>query len=71
MENEKDIPLGPEHPRYDEAQALENMVRVVRKAQGKKNPEDCSYGSLEWQAVEEDYLEDLLRALGGDPGELS
>ena len=70
MENANDTPFGPGHPRYDEAQALENTIRVVRKAQGKMNPEDFAYGSAEWHAADEDYMRDLLRALGGDPDDL-
>jgi hypothetical protein len=70
MENTNDIPFGPGHPRYEESQALENAVRVTRKAQGKKNPEDFPYGSPEWHAADEDYMRDLYRAMGGDPDEI-
>ncbi|MFC0572684.1 hypothetical protein [Paraburkholderia solisilvae] len=70
MSNSNDIPFGPDHPRYAEALALENSVRAVRKARGKKNSEDCTPGSPEWFAVEEDFLRDLARALGGDPDEI-
>lgn len=70
MESANDIPFGPGHPRYEEAQALESSVRVVRKAQGKKNPEDFPYGSPAWHEADEDYMRDLLRALGGNPDEV-
>ncbi|ENH6337990.1 hypothetical protein ABWH74_001290 [Burkholderia vietnamiensis] len=69
MENEKQSRLRPGDPGYDEAQALERTVRIVRKAQGKKNPGDFAYGSPEHQAAEEEYLRDLLRAMGEDPDE--
>jgi len=48
---------------YYAAMALEHAVRAIRKAQGKKNPEDCVLRSRLWAAVEEDFLNDLLRAL--------
>jgi hypothetical protein len=48
---------------YYAAMALEHAVRAIRKAQGKKNPEDCVPRSRLWAAVEEDFLNDLLRAL--------
>jgi hypothetical protein len=70
MENTNDIPFGPGHPRYEEAQALENTIRIVRRAQGKKNPEDFPYGSPAWHEADEDYMRDLLRAMGGDPDEI-
>jgi hypothetical protein len=70
MQNANDIPFGPGHPRYDEAQALENTVRAIRKAQGKSNPEDFPYGSQEWHEADEAYLRDLLRAMGEDPENL-
>ncbi|KVG32845.1 hypothetical protein WJ30_10760 [Burkholderia diffusa] len=69
MENEKQSRLRPGDPRYDEAMALERTVRVVRRAQGKSNPADFVYGSPEHQAAEEDYLRDLLRAMGENPDE--
>lgn len=69
MENSNDTPFGPGHPRYEEVQALENTVRIVRRAQGKKNPEDFPYGSPEWHDADEDYICDLVRAMGGDPDE--
>ncbi len=62
MDNEKDTRLVPGQPRYAEAIALENTVRAVRKAKGKKNPEDCAYGTPAWEAVTEDFLRDLLGA---------
>jgi hypothetical protein len=70
MDNLNDIPFGPGHPRWSEALALENSVRAVRRARGKKNPEDCLRGSPEWQDIEEDFLRDLLRAMDGDPDDI-
>jgi hypothetical protein len=66
MANESDIPFGPDHPRYEEDQSLENTVRVIRKAQGKQNPEDFPYGSAEYHQADEQYMCDLLRAMGED-----
>jgi hypothetical protein len=70
MQNANNIPFGPGHPRYEEAQAFEKTVRVIRKAQGKKNPEDFPYGSSEWQEADEAYVRDLLRAMGENPDDL-
>ena len=67
MESTNDIPFGPGHPRYVEAQALEQAVRVVRRAQGKKNSEDFAYGSPTWHEADQDYMRDQLRAMLGDP----
>lgn len=67
MENSNDIPFGPGHPRYEEVQALESTVRAVRRAQGKKNPEDFAYGSPEWRDADVEYICNLVRALGGSP----
>jgi hypothetical protein len=66
MADENDIPFGPGHPRYEEDQALENTVRVIRKAQGKENPEDFPYGTPEYHKADEQYMRDLLRAMGED-----
>jgi hypothetical protein len=66
MENASDVPFGPGHPRYEEDQALEHTVRVIRRAQGKNNPEDFPYGSPEWHKADEAYMRDLWRAFGED-----
>jgi hypothetical protein len=63
-------PVRPGHQRYEESQALENTVRVIRKAQGKPNPEDFPYGSPEWYRADEAYMLDLLRAMGEDLDDL-
>ncbi|HVE09208.1 MAG TPA: hypothetical protein VNE00_18285 [Paraburkholderia sp.] len=52
---------------YYAAMAIEHSVRAIRKAQGKKNPEDCVIRSPEWAAVEQDFLNDLARALDSRP----
>ncbi|MFM0742166.1 hypothetical protein PQQ51_33500 [Paraburkholderia xenovorans] len=62
-----DDPLRPGHPHYNEAVALELTVRTMRRAQGKKNLEDVARGTPEWEAVAEDFLRDLRRAVGDDP----
>ena len=59
--------IEPSASAYDAAMALEHAVRAIRKAQGKKNPEDCVMRSREWASVEEDFLNDLLRTMGGEP----
>jgi hypothetical protein len=43
--------IEPGASAYDEAMELEHAVRAIRKAQGKKNPEDCVLRSREWAAA--------------------
>ncbi|GAB2886073.1 hypothetical protein GCM10027093_21420 [Paraburkholderia jirisanensis] len=69
MDMDKHPKIEPGTPQYDMAMSIENTVRAIRKAKGKKNPEDCVLYSDEWQAVDADFVRDLLRALGGDPDE--
>jgi hypothetical protein len=66
MESEKHLPLKRGTSRYDEAIALENSVRAIRRARGKHNPEDFAEGTPEWHAVIESFLIDLLWASGND-----
>ncbi|GAB2885912.1 hypothetical protein GCM10027093_21220 [Paraburkholderia jirisanensis] len=61
--------IEPGASAYYAAMALEHAVRAIRKARGKKNPEDCVARSPEWAAVEEDFLNDLARACRSDPSE--
>ncbi|WP_244207943.1 hypothetical protein [Paraburkholderia hospita] len=49
------------------AQAVEGSVRTIRKARGKSNPEDCTPGTLEYEVVTMEFLDDCIRSLGGDP----
>jgi hypothetical protein len=67
---ENDDRLRPGHPLYKEAMALELTVRTLRHAQGKQNPEDVLYGSPVWDAISEEFVRDLYRAMGGNPDEL-
>jgi hypothetical protein len=70
MEDEPHVPFGPGHPRYLQARALALSVAAIRKAQGKKNPDDYPIGSPGWLEVGEDFARDVLRALSGDPDNL-
>jgi hypothetical protein len=70
MEGEQYVPFGPGHPRYLQARALALSVAAIRKAQGKKNPDDYPIGSPGWLEVDEDFARDVLRAIGGDPDNL-
>jgi hypothetical protein len=55
---------------YNRAVALRMTVRAIRRAQGKNNPGDVARGTPAWEAVAEDFLRDLHRAMGGDPDDL-
>ncbi|CAG9247476.1 hypothetical protein [Paraburkholderia caribensis] len=59
--------LVPDDPMWRVAQAVEGGVRTIRKARGKLNPEDCTPGTLEYEVVTMEFLDDCIRSLGGDP----
>ncbi|GAB2920845.1 hypothetical protein GCM10027093_69510 [Paraburkholderia jirisanensis] len=69
MDMDKNHKNQPTMPARDAAMEVQKSVRANRKANGKKNPEDCVLFSDEWQAVEEEFTKDLSRALAGDPDE--
>jgi hypothetical protein len=57
-------PQYPEnHPVWLEARALEASIRIIRRAQGKKNPEDFPAGSPECTAAMDEFVRDVCRAL--------
>src|ERR1700758_4243875 len=62
METDKHLPLKQGTSRYDEAIALEDSVRAIRKARGKHNPEDFAEGTPEWHAVFASFFIDFLGA---------
>jgi hypothetical protein len=47
---------------YLDARALTVTVSAIRKAQGKKNPQDLPMRPPEWQAVNEDFARDMMLA---------
>jgi hypothetical protein len=59
--------LAPDDPMWAVAQAVEGSVRAIRRARGKLNPEDCTPGTVEYEAVTMEFLDDCIRSLGGDP----
>jgi hypothetical protein len=69
MDTDRNHKNEPSMPAHDAAVEIEKSVRASRKANGKKNPEDCVLFSEEWQTVEEEFTKDLSRALAGDPDE--
>ncbi|MGF6768676.1 hypothetical protein P3T18_001146 [Paraburkholderia sp. GAS199] len=54
--------LGVLPTRYSQGIAIEQAVRAIRRAQGKKNPEDIAPGTPVWDAVMDDFLLDLYQA---------
>ena len=48
-------------PVRDEARALEASIRAIRRAQGKRNPEDFPPGSPECLAIMEEFVRDVGR----------
>ncbi|HKT90685.1 MAG TPA: hypothetical protein VJS18_00795 [Paraburkholderia sp.] len=64
----------PKPPQDDpiraEARALEASIRAIRRAQGKRNPEDCVPGSPESLAVMEAFVRDVGRVLALDMRDL-
>jgi hypothetical protein len=69
MDMDESPEIEPGASAYYAAMAIEHTVRAIRKARGKKNPEDCVVRSREWAAVEEDFLNDLALALKSRPDE--
>lgn len=63
---DKNTPAKPNcnDPMWDAAQAIENSVRAIRKARGKKNPEDCVPGSAEHEVILDEFLNNMLTSLG-------
>ncbi|WCM24150.1 hypothetical protein NDK50_25295 [Paraburkholderia bryophila] len=57
-------------PRQLEVHAFCQMIDVIRKAQGKPNPEDLPAGSVARAKAEMDVIVDTLRMLGIDPSDL-
>ncbi|WP_211254140.1 hypothetical protein [Paraburkholderia nodosa] len=53
-------------PLWAEARALEASIRVIRRAQGKRNPEDFSPRSPECIAMMEEFVRDIGRVLARD-----
>ena len=64
----------PKPPQDDpiraEARALEASIRAIRRAQGKRNPEDCVPGSPESLAIMEAFVRDVGRVLALDMRDL-
>jgi hypothetical protein len=71
MKNKKPLEIIPGGVLDMEAQSLGLSVAAIRKAQGKKNPEDFHVDSPEWHQVCEEFANDVLVALGGDPNDMS
>ncbi|OXC78643.1 hypothetical protein [Caballeronia sordidicola] len=53
-----------------EAQSLCLAVAAIRKARGKKNPDDFPVDTPEWHQVCEEFVNDVLVALGEDPSDM-
>jgi hypothetical protein len=53
-------------PVWAQARALEASIRAIRRAQGKRNPEDFSPGTPECLAVMEAFARDVSRVLALD-----
>ena len=71
MKNKKPLEIIPGSPLHAEAQSFSLSVAAIRKAQGKKNPDDFPVNSPEWHQVCEEFANDVLVALGEDPNDMS
>lgn len=69
MKNKKPLEIIPGSPLDMEAQSLGLSVAAIRKAQGKKNPDDFPVDSPEWNQSCEEFVNDVLVALGEDPND--
>ena len=45
-------------------------MAAIRKAKGKKNPDDLPVDSPEWHQACSEFANDVLAALGGDPNDM-
>jgi hypothetical protein len=63
------IPFAPGSALHAESRSIGLTVAAMRKAQGKHNPNDFPIGSPEFEALEMEFLEDVLRFMGADPDE--
>jgi hypothetical protein len=70
MENKKPFEIIPGSALHMEAQSLSLSVAAIRKAQGKKNPEDVPVDSPEWHQVCQEFANDVLIVLGCDPEDM-
>jgi hypothetical protein len=61
--------LDRDDPMWDVAKGIEDTVRAIRKARGVKNPEDCPPGTPEHEAILQEFLLDVLAALGDEDDE--
>jgi hypothetical protein len=59
------IRLDRDDPMWNVAIAVENSMRAIRKARGKKNPEDCAPGSQERETIVNEFLSDVLTYFAG------
>ena len=60
----RDLPEYPDKlPIWAEARALEASIRAIRRAQGKKNPEDFPAGSPECTTAMNEFVRDVCRVL--------
>ncbi|MFM0178150.1 hypothetical protein PQR52_06760 [Paraburkholderia aspalathi] len=69
MANNNPPKLKRDDPMWDVALAIENSVRAIRKAGGKENLEECTLGTPEHEQVLNEFLEDVLGAIGGEEAE--
>ncbi|MEK7893088.1 hypothetical protein AAB992_39000 [Burkholderia contaminans] len=67
MSNDDTSRLDPGHPRHVESQALGQSFAAIRSAQGLRNPDEFAPGTPAFNAGEEGFLRDVLRALADDP----
>jgi len=70
MENKNPLGITPDSFLQLEAQSLGLSVAAIRKARGKKNPDDMPVDSPAWHQVCEEFVKDVLVALGGDPNDM-
>jgi hypothetical protein len=67
MEHDQEPLFESDDPHFLHARALSLSVGAIRKAQGKVSPNDFPVGSIEWHAAVEDFANDVLIALLGEP----
>jgi hypothetical protein len=67
MNDKNSLQIIPGSALHGESQSVGLTVAALRKAQGKRNPNDFPVGSPEFEVLEVEFLQDVLAFLGDDP----
>ncbi|WP_250510043.1 hypothetical protein [Caballeronia sp. GACF4] len=69
MNSKTSLPFAPGSALHGNTQSVALAVAALRKARGKLNPDDVAAGTREFEALELDFLRDMIDFLSVDPNE--